>query len=452
MPQLDMLSWLNQVLTTTLVMFLFYALLALVFLPNTSSIFKGRNKLVTFRQVNINFLLSYVFSVIISIFNDFSQLVLNNLILVVNYFVPMNTLVLKQDLESVCYNAVLVDISSLFTNLYIVNNLAGLLKIMEKQHIDTNYNYISQAVLKLYRVTSCYSVSCYCRLRQLTQPNVISYMLMEYSNFMMKFVYTKLILICSFKISKKYKNLYSEFWFPLSLLILSFLLFVVQEVNMEYISLQFQPSLVLLSGKCATSGMSPKAAVTNFKIGQQDNGNDCSSYDIDDDHAWPEGPEDLWDLLPAGGGNGGSNTVVSSIIKQPNVLKTENDDCHYHELSTGPSDTTSVGYYGKGLLHRILDLCGYTDKETQKALFDIKLEEFNIQCAETARLAYLEGVRVGEASALTKLNASNNICTCICNSVVITILTKLMFLFLFTFVCDYILSVIQYNYFYKDSN
>ena len=39
MPQLDMLSRLNQVLTTTVVMFFFYALLALVFLPNISNLF-----------------------------------------------------------------------------------------------------------------------------------------------------------------------------------------------------------------------------------------------------------------------------------------------------------------------------------------------------------------------------------------------------------------------------
>ena len=39
MPQLDMFSWLNQVLTTTVVMFFFYALLAFVSLPMISTMF-----------------------------------------------------------------------------------------------------------------------------------------------------------------------------------------------------------------------------------------------------------------------------------------------------------------------------------------------------------------------------------------------------------------------------
>ena len=76
MPQLDMFSWLNQVLTTTVVMFFFYALLALVFLPNTSSLFKGRTKLVNVRKLNVTFLFSQALSVIINIGYDFSNILL----------------------------------------------------------------------------------------------------------------------------------------------------------------------------------------------------------------------------------------------------------------------------------------------------------------------------------------------------------------------------------------
>lgn len=60
MPKYDML-FNNSELTTTLVKNIFYAFcfvfvtLILVFLMNTSSIFKGRNKLVSFRQINISF-------------------------------------------------------------------------------------------------------------------------------------------------------------------------------------------------------------------------------------------------------------------------------------------------------------------------------------------------------------------------------------------------------------
>ena len=137
MPQLDMLSWLNQVLTTTVVMFFFYALLSLVFLPNTSSMFKGRNKLQSFRKLNINFLFSQMLILIINISHDLSNILLNNMILVVHYFVPTNTLLLKNELELVCYTAGFLDISALYANYYIVNNLPQVLKNVEASSLDT---------------------------------------------------------------------------------------------------------------------------------------------------------------------------------------------------------------------------------------------------------------------------------------------------------------------------
>ena len=136
MPQLDMLSWLNQVLTTTVVMFFFYALLALVFLPNTSSMFKGRTKLSSVRKLNINFLLAQVVILMINTGHDFGNILLNNTILVVNYFVPTNTLLLKNDLESACYAAALLDVGALYTNYYMVNNLPMVLKTIEGSSAD----------------------------------------------------------------------------------------------------------------------------------------------------------------------------------------------------------------------------------------------------------------------------------------------------------------------------
>ena len=137
MPQLDMFSWLNQVLTTTVVMFFFYALLALVFLPNTSSLFKGRTKLVNVRKLNVTFLFSQALSVIINIGYDFSNILLNHTILVVNYFVPTNTMLLKNDLESACYSAAFLDVGALYNNYYIVNTLPSVLKIIEASPSDT---------------------------------------------------------------------------------------------------------------------------------------------------------------------------------------------------------------------------------------------------------------------------------------------------------------------------
>ena len=137
MPQLDMLSWLNQVLTTTVVMFFFYALLSLVFLPNTSSMFKGRTKLANVRKLNINFLLSQVVILMINTSHDFGNILLNNIVLVVQYFTPINTLLLKNDLESVCYAAGLLDVGALYTNYYIVNSLSIVLKTIEVSSVDT---------------------------------------------------------------------------------------------------------------------------------------------------------------------------------------------------------------------------------------------------------------------------------------------------------------------------
>jgi len=53
MPQLDMLSWLNQVLTTAVVMFFLYALLAFVFLPTISNLFIRWGKHDKFNIANI---------------------------------------------------------------------------------------------------------------------------------------------------------------------------------------------------------------------------------------------------------------------------------------------------------------------------------------------------------------------------------------------------------------
>ena len=51
MPQLNMFSWFNQIITTTIVMFIFYMFLVLCFLPNTTFIMKSRTQLVNCRTV-----------------------------------------------------------------------------------------------------------------------------------------------------------------------------------------------------------------------------------------------------------------------------------------------------------------------------------------------------------------------------------------------------------------
>ena len=51
MPQLNMFSWFNQVITTTIVMFIFYMFLVLCFLPNTTGAMKSRIQLINLRTV-----------------------------------------------------------------------------------------------------------------------------------------------------------------------------------------------------------------------------------------------------------------------------------------------------------------------------------------------------------------------------------------------------------------
>jgi hypothetical protein len=289
MPKLDMLSWLNQVLTTTVVMFFFYALLALVFLSNISSMFKGRTK--------------------------------SN------------------------------------KELYI--------------GIKSN----------------------------------------------------KLCVL---------------------LLLLTFFFFGVDNFEGLYSPLSFYPSIVLLSGKGSSSSLSPKAAVKKSSTGAQDAPNDGNAYPVDNDHAWPVEETDLWDLLPPSVGT--SSTVGSLIIKKVKENTTNGSEFQAHELSTGPTDTTSVGYYGKGPLNGLLELCGYTNAKEANAVFAAKTQVLNANCMEAERLAYLAGEKAGEAAALAKMTVAY----AVYNSVVCIFLGKMLLLFLLTLVFDFILSEIEYNYFYKD--
>ena len=55
MPQLDSLSWFDQVFSTLMVFFTFYLLLSLIFLPALTSIIKGRYKVQGFRKYIIQF-------------------------------------------------------------------------------------------------------------------------------------------------------------------------------------------------------------------------------------------------------------------------------------------------------------------------------------------------------------------------------------------------------------
>jgi len=80
MPQLDMSSWLNNVVITTAVMLSFYTLLSLYYLTYTTAIFKGRTKLELLRQITL-FIFKTELGLIISVTNlSLTALMINNMI------------------------------------------------------------------------------------------------------------------------------------------------------------------------------------------------------------------------------------------------------------------------------------------------------------------------------------------------------------------------------------
>ncbi len=105
MPQLDALSWFDQVFTSTIVFFVFYLLLSLFFLPALASIFKGRYKLTSFRNY-----VAEIFNLQANLFtlntkNHLSILFFNNIFLVDFYYQPLFTQQLHQNLINSCYTS-----------------------------------------------------------------------------------------------------------------------------------------------------------------------------------------------------------------------------------------------------------------------------------------------------------------------------------------------------------
>lgn len=138
MPQLDIFSWFNQVISTTFVMFIFYMLLILTFLPTTTAIVKGRTKL-----NNLRFLILEVITIQISNYlKDTKEylvnLLTNNFIPLSGYFFPVNNNQLHVNILRKCYivNRKQVDI------LQLKNALVNLLPLNNKFMKVTNVNNI----------------------------------------------------------------------------------------------------------------------------------------------------------------------------------------------------------------------------------------------------------------------------------------------------------------------
>jgi hypothetical protein len=138
MPQLDMFSWFNQVITTVIVMFVFYMFLLLCFLPNTTGIMKGRTKLVNLRNVTITIIMLTVSEYINDVKENLMKLLINNFIPVYSYYYPVNSNQLALNILRTCYTTNMVQIDKVIIN-------ASLVNVANNINISTNEDNIMVA-------------------------------------------------------------------------------------------------------------------------------------------------------------------------------------------------------------------------------------------------------------------------------------------------------------------
>ena len=132
MPQLDIFSWLNQVLFTVVMIFSFYVLLILVFLPITTGILKGRNKLQISRNLSITLLSKQALTYIYDTNKTLTTIFVNNLIIVWQYFLP-------SEINTTCYNNSAAELQKAYLDYSLVNLLS---KSLINQDIENEVNDI----------------------------------------------------------------------------------------------------------------------------------------------------------------------------------------------------------------------------------------------------------------------------------------------------------------------
>ena len=127
MPQLDSLSWFDQVFSTLMVFFTFYLLLSLIFLPALTSIIKGRYKVQGFRKYIIQFFGVQMNLLVQDTKNYLALLFTNNLFLINSYYMPVFSTQLQDSLSTFCYDSVdnneMVYLQTLFANKAQINFL-----------------------------------------------------------------------------------------------------------------------------------------------------------------------------------------------------------------------------------------------------------------------------------------------------------------------------------------
>jgi hypothetical protein len=121
MPQLDLFSWFNQVITTVMVIFVFYMFLVLCFLPNTTSIMKGRTKLANLRTISVNIIMLMVVEYVTNIKENLMNLLVNNFVPIYSYFYQVNNNNLDLNILRTCYANNVVNIDKVVINAALVD-------------------------------------------------------------------------------------------------------------------------------------------------------------------------------------------------------------------------------------------------------------------------------------------------------------------------------------------
>jgi hypothetical protein len=123
MPQLDMFSWLNQVITTTAVMLVFYIVLTLIFLPTTAAILKGRTKLQLFRNLSLSIFQKQLSIYVGETSLNLATLLVNDVVYIWHFFSPSSSVQFKMEIDTMCYEAGLQHIEGLYGNLALISLL-----------------------------------------------------------------------------------------------------------------------------------------------------------------------------------------------------------------------------------------------------------------------------------------------------------------------------------------
>ncbi len=128
MPQLDTLSWFDQVFSTLVVIFVFYFLLSSTYLPALNAISKARFKIQNYRKYVINFFNLQVKLLVQDTKNTLAVLFCNNVILVDSFFQLTSGDKLVQTITKTCYMSAESN-NAVLQQLYINKNMVNVIKL-----------------------------------------------------------------------------------------------------------------------------------------------------------------------------------------------------------------------------------------------------------------------------------------------------------------------------------